>query len=207
MNDSGLWKRGLLLLVLVAIIAGVAGFLLWRQTAPQPRGEEPICPDLFAQSLYSPAAAPIAPFPATVNWGVLGQVVQSSPSPSGWKIRYAAALTLARKGQALLPFDTLCEMLNERQQQLNRSVCSKEMRMVPSEADAGRTVLNALEAISEWYRHPDRPKKFDPENADLREKYDAGLEKLTRSVEQLTQSANQVLRTEALKTLQTLRGQ
>jgi hypothetical protein len=207
MNDSGLWKRGLVLLALVALIAGIAGFLLWRQTAPQPRGEEPICPELFAQSLYSPAAAPFAPFPATINWVVLGQVVQTSPSSPGWKIRYAAALTLARKAQAVLPFDTLCEMLDERQQRLNRSACSNEMRMVPDEAEAGRTVLKALEVIAEWYRHLDRPKKFDPDNADLREKYDAGLEKLTRSVEQLTQSANQVLRTEALKTLQVLRGQ
>src|SRR5271170_5306195 len=42
-----------------------------------------------------------------------------TPSSPGWEIRYQATVTLARRGSAKVPLDTLCEMLNENQQLRN----------------------------------------------------------------------------------------
>src|SRR5262245_29037665 len=114
MNDSGLWKRGILLLALVGLIAGVALFVVLRRPLAPVGDDEALCPDLLTQFLYSPAAAPVAPFPAAVNWGLIYQVGQSSPSPKGWEIRYNATLALARKGHLdrSQQFDTVCEILD-----------------------------------------------------------------------------------------------
>jgi hypothetical protein len=206
MNDSGLWKRGLLLLALVGVIAAVALFVALRRPGVPADDNAALCPELLTQMFCTPAATPVAPFPASVNWGVLYQVGQNSPSAKGWEIRYNATLALARKGAANLPFDTLAEMLDEHQQLLNFSICDKKGNLVPDETAARRTVVNALQALAQWYKHPDRPAKFDGANADLKQRYDAGLDQLTRVVEQLTQSPNPVLNTEALKTLQVLQS-
>ena len=131
---------------------------------------------------------------------------QTLPSPRGWEIRYNAALALARKGHVDLPFDTFVEMLDEERQMVNFSVCAAGGHMAADEAAARRTVYNALGALTQWHGHPERAKKSKAQNAELlKQKYEAGLEKVTRAVEQLTQSANPALRTEALKTLQVLR--
>jgi hypothetical protein len=205
MNDSGLWKRGLVLLALVALIAGMALWAtLWRQT-PVTSTTEPICPEFLTQMICSPASASVAPFPASINWGVLYQLGQSAPSSSGWQIRYNATLALARKGQLQETehFDTVCEMLDERQQLFNFSLCQKNGKMTADESAARRTVLNALQAVGQWYP---LATKFAGKNAETKKAYDAGLARITQAVEQLTQSPNQVLHTEALKTLQVLQG-
>jgi hypothetical protein len=205
MKDSGLWKRGILLLALVGVIATVALVVALRRPSSAVTENAPVCPEFLTPMLCVPAAAGTAPFPAAYNWGVLQQVAQNSPSPKGWEIRYNATLALARKGSPNLPFDIAAEMLDEKQQMLNFSMCLKNGKMAVDEAAARRTVINALEAIVEWYKHPDRPKKFAGKNADEEKKYEAGFAQVTQAVEQLSESANNVLRTEAIKALQVLR--
>src|SRR4051812_22944438 len=136
MNDTGLWKRGILLFALVAIIAGVALWVALRRSGLPTTDKEPLCRELLTQLVYFPATAAVAPFPANVNWSVLHQIAETAPSAKGWEIRYNATLTLARKGTADLPFETLCEMLNEHQQALNFSMCQKDGRLVVDEAAA-----------------------------------------------------------------------
>ena len=201
MNDSGLWKRGIFLLILVGVIAGVALFVaLRRPGTPEASQAEPICPELLSHMLVNPGA----PLPAGVNWGVVYQVGQTCPSPKGWEVRYNAALTLARKGHPDLPFDTIREMMDEQQQLKNFSVCLKNGKLMADDGAARRTILNALETFVQWHKHPGRAKKFDAHNADLQKVYEAELQQVYQAVAQLAQNPNNVLSTEAKKALQSL---
>jgi hypothetical protein len=207
MNDSGLWKRGIALLVAVGVITGIALYVaLWRPgSAPVTESDQPVCPELLTYTAYFPAAATVAPFPAALNWGVMQEMVRSAPSAPGWQVRYMATLTLARKGEVDLPYGTLVEMLDEQQQIHNAAVCTRNGRIDFDETAARQRVYNALQVIAQWHKHPARPTKFAAGNADLHKKYEAGLAQVVQSVEQLTQNPNNVLRTEAQKTLQVLR--
>lgn len=207
MNDSGLWKRGIFLLILVGAIAGVALFVALRRPDVAENAAAPIAPELLTPMLYTPALAAVAPFPASINWGALQQIAQSAPSAKGWEIRYNAALALARKGEANLPFEVLLEMLDEKQQQLNAATLLKDGRLGVNEADARQRVYVTLQVVSQWYKHPERKKKFSALNAELRKTYEDGLARINQAVDQLAQNSNPALRTEALKTLQILRDQ
>jgi len=196
-QDSGLWKRGVVLLILVGAISAAALFFVLRLPSVNPSAEKPMCNDIHKLTL----ATSFAPFPASVDWGLLYHMSKTEPSPKGWEIRYNAALALARKGNPDLPLDIMREMLDERRQKLNFTVCSRYLRQTEDEALARRTVYNALQAFMKWYKQPQTPKKFDAENAELEKKYNAELEQTYDAVAQLSQSSNQTIRTEAQKAL------
>ncbi len=175
MNDSGLWKRGLALLALVGLIAGVALYVALHQPASADEDET---------------------------------LAQGTKSPDGWLVRYNATLALARRGHldTAAQFATLSEMMNEHQQMVNFAVCQDDGKLRADEAAARSTVYNALQAVAKWYRHPERKALLDAADAEAKRTYEAGLEKLTLAVTQLTESANQALRTEAIRTLQVLQS-
>jgi hypothetical protein len=191
-QDAGLWQRGLLLFLFVAAIAGTALYVaLYRPPAP-PEEANPYQAEALAPLLVSPQAV----FPASVTWAAVQQFHECLPSSSGWEIRYNAALALARRGSDQVPLDVLREMLDEPKQMHNFRVQLQDGRNAPDETAARRTVLTALEAFVQWHKQMAGEKKFAAENADLQHVYDA--------VQQLTQSSNLVLRTEAEKARQTL---
>jgi hypothetical protein len=77
-------------------------------------------------------------------------------SPTGWEVRYNAALALARRGseQVRQPdvWDTLVEMLDEQQQFRNFTAQLRDGRVVPDETAARLTVIGALKAVQELHR-------------------------------------------------------
>src|SRR5437764_13787265 len=81
--DSGLMRRGLLLLGLMAVLAGVVLYIVLRR----PQGEVP--PErLHPEWLALLATAPQAGLPATIAWTGLPQLETALPSAAGWEIRY-----------------------------------------------------------------------------------------------------------------------
>jgi hypothetical protein len=174
-QSSGLTQRGLLLLgLMVAIVVAVWAIFLRtpRQAVPPERPR--------AEPLIGLLLSPGAPFPATISWAAAGQLAEALPSARGWEIRYTAAITLARRGSANVPFDTLSEMLDEQRQMANRPVKLKDGRVVPDEAAARQTVLAALKAVTEWHKHTDAVKQVGSDNPGLKRVY-GGINRLTRS--------------------------
>lgn len=190
-DDAGLWKRGLVLFFFIGILAATVLFLILVRPETPPPPEQ-----LRAEAVLPLVAQPGAGFPGSVSWGALCLFSHSLPSPRGWEIRYNAALTLARRGSAETPLDTLAEMLDEQRQMYNFRAQLKDGRNVPDEAAARRTVLNALKAITDWHRQGEVVQKVPSRRADL--------ERVYAAIDLLTHSANNVLRTEAEKTRKAL---
>ncbi len=87
-------------------------------------------------------------------------LVPSAPagpkSPTGWEVRYNAALALARRGSPRVTdahvWDTLLEMLDEDQQLRNFRTARPGGREATDETAARLTVIGALKAVQELHR-------------------------------------------------------
>ena len=189
--DSGLMRRGLLLLAGMTALAGVVLFIALRRPAQEMPAERP-----HPEWLALLGAAPQTGFPANVAWGSLPPLATAMPSAPGWEIRYNAALALARRGSAQLPLGLMREMLDEQQQMRNFRAVLADGRQVADETAARETVLSALKALTQWHQ-------LAP--AVTTERNNPALKEVYQAVDRLTQSANLVVRTEAEKTRQALK--
>jgi hypothetical protein len=182
-QDKGLTRRGLLLLALMAALAVVVLGVLFRggdRAAPPARPR----PEPVAVLAVSPGPV----FLATLPWPALVRTAEDLPSPPGWKVRYSAAIALARRGSAHVPLDLLREMLDEERQLKNCRVRLKDGREVPDEGEARRIVVNALKAVVAWHEHADAVRSL---GADPR------LQAVYSAVDRLAHSPNVALRKEA----------
>jgi hypothetical protein len=189
--DAGLMQRGLLLLGLMALLAGVVLTVVLRRPAQELPAER-----THLEWIGVLAAAPQTGFPATLAWSCLPQLREGLPSAQGWLIRYNAALALARRGSPRIPLDVLREMLDEEQQMRNFRATLKTGQEVADESAARRTVINALMGVVEWHKHADAVRAVGADNPELKQVYQA--------IDQLAHSPNLVVRTEAEKTRQAL---
>jgi hypothetical protein len=117
------------------------------------------------------------------------------PSRKGWQIRYNATVALLVKGSKRIPFDNVLEMLDENVQLKNFRVKLKNGKDVPDETGARKTILNTLKAIGDW--HKKQGKDNSSAGKDWQRVY-AAIKNLAEN------SPNAVVRTEALRTKQTL---
>lgn len=187
-QDSGLVKRGLVLLALMsALVVVLLTIVLQRNPGTVPSAGTRA--DLGAGTLLQVSA----PFPASVAWAGLYQTAEALPSPPGWEIRYNAAATLARLGKANVPWPILQEMLDEERQMRNFRVQLQDGKNVPDESAARTTMLVALRAIAEWHR----------KQASGDREVSAELAKVYAAVDRLAQSPLISLKTEAEKTRKT----
>ena len=110
-QDTGLIKRGLLLLAMMsALVVVVLVIIFQRPTATLPGTDQR--PELLAASIVRTDTA----FPGAVAWHAIVQMGEAFPSTEGWKVRYNAAGALARKGSTQVPWDIILEMLDENRQ-------------------------------------------------------------------------------------------
>jgi hypothetical protein len=182
-QESGLAKRGLLLLGLMLAIAAVVGFVLFRPTST-PVPEDDLHPELIAAAVPGMGASSLY----EVNWGALASLSQLLPSSPGWQVRYNTTLTYARRGSPNLPLAVLSEMLDEDRQMRNFRARLADGKDVPDEYAARQTVYNALHYFGEWQQHKDAvaSAQANPE-----------LQRVYAAVDKLTHSKNDVLRKEA----------
>lgn len=185
-QESGLARRGLLLLAVMSVlVGGVLLVLFWRPGAAAPRtGPRP------EQAVWA-LAQPIAVFPGYVAWGSLYQIGEQLPSPIGWEVRYNATATLARRGSDRVPWRHFCEMLDEKRMVANFRTQVNVAPDVP-EVSARRAVLISLRAIADWHTKRRDAKQTADVPDDLRLVY--------ARVDALAQSPALELRTEAEKT-------
>lgn len=132
--------------------------------------------------------SPQAAFPSAIAWGPLLQLSDALPSPPGFEIRYTATRVLASRGSPRIPLDILREMIDEERQMRNFRVQLKDGKVVPNQGEAWEVVLIGLKAISEWHRHPGAVKSVGNSQQ---------LQDLYRSIEKLTKSPSQTVRTHA----------
>jgi hypothetical protein len=192
-GDSGLMRRGILLLALMTALAGVVLFIVLHRPARETPSEQ-ARPEWLAVL----GATPQASFPASLAWSGLPQLATALPSPPGWQIRYNAVSTLALRGSPYLPLDIMREMLDEERQLHNWRVVLADGRQVANEGDAYQTVVVALKSLTRWHRHFDAVHAVEQSNP-------TALNQVYQAVDRLTKSANLVVRTEAEKTRQELR--
>ena len=190
-QDSGLWKRGVILFALLGLISSIVLLILFSGSENKPNSEA-----LKADHVVAAMPAPVAPVPAGIPWG--GYYVLSSelPSPDGWQIRYSAALALARRGSKKLPLHLMCEMLDEHRQQINYRKISPDGSAQYDQSAAQQVIVNSLRFFVEWHKKTKVDKKFDPENADL--------QKVFLAIHALAQSSNESIKLEANKALNEL---
>jgi hypothetical protein len=184
--ESGLWKRGFLLLVLMSILAAVVLYAIFQRaepTAPEPDRPWP---------LVLVVGAPAADLPGTFSWGALLRLSELLPSSPGWDTRYNATLALARRGSDAVRLDILAEMLDENRQFRNFRTRLKDGREVADVAAAQQTILGALKAAREWHQHPKAVKAVGVTNHQLQMLYVA--------IDRLTQHPSPVLSSEAKNT-------
>jgi hypothetical protein len=191
-SDSGLMQRGLILLGLIAVLAGVVLYVVLRRP-PQDLPVDRSRPETVAVLV---AAAPQSGFPAALPWAGLPQLASLLPSARGWEIRYNAALALARRGSPHVPLNVLREMLDEDHQMRNFRATLTDGQEIADESAARQTVLSALRALAEWQRHADAVAAVGASNPQLQQVYQA--------LDRLAASSNLVVRTEAEKTRQAL---
>src|SRR5262245_45480754 len=125
-SGSGLVGRGLMLLGVLLVVV----YLFWTLLVRGPQQELPTetrRPEVVAALVVAPATA----FPAAVPWPSLGKTAELLPSARGWKVRYNATITLARRGSPEVPFDILAEMLDESLQMRNFRARLQNGREVP----------------------------------------------------------------------------
>jgi hypothetical protein len=157
-SDSGLIKRGFVLLVVMALLVTVVLFIV-LQGRHRPVAETPAAAEARAWSV----AVPTAGFPANVSWGMMHEVATYLPSPVGWEIRQNAAATLARRGSDHVPWHMFREMLDVERTTVNLRVQlkdSKEREESP-EASARDLVAIALKALAEWHAERRKANKTD----------------------------------------------
>ena len=191
-DGSKIVQRGLVLLVLMtALAAGVLTIMLRRYTPTEPTQ------DSLPRNAIACLAVTSAAFPAAIPWAAVCEMGDALPSAPGWEIRYTATRVLANRGSPKVPVSILCEMLDEHRQLRNFQARLADGRMVPDEGAAAQEVVIALKAVMEWHKHKDAVQAVSA--GDLR--------KLSRSVEKLTHSENNVVRTRARETMLTIKGQ
>ena len=146
-QDSGLVKRGFFLLALmVGLVAVVLVILFQRPGAATPHTLQR--PELLAASLVRFDVT----FPGSIGWSTIAQLGEAFPSAEGWRIRYNAATTLARRGSDQVPWPIFLEMLDEDRQMRNFRAQLQDGSAVPDEAAARLTVVTALKAIGQWHK-------------------------------------------------------
>ena len=101
-------------------------------------------------------------------------------SEPGWKIRYNAAGTLARRGSDQVPWRVLREMIDEKQQFKNFLIELKNDKKFVDESTARSTVINGLLAIAEWHRVQAKKEPRPAVNGDLADVH-AQVDKLAES--------------------------
>lgn len=117
-------------------------------------------------------------------------------SEDGWRIRYNATVALLRRGSDEVPWRTVREMLDEKQQLKNCEFQHPDGRTIPDESLARSFVITALKAVSEWQRkQTEAGKKTDANEA---------LPEIRTQVELLAQSPIPELKVQAEKTRQAL---
>jgi hypothetical protein len=179
-SDRGLVQRGLVLLALLAALAGVVVMILvQRPTTP--------VSDSAVQPLILPIVNGAAGFPAALPWRDVAALGEQLPSPTGWEIRYNAALALARRGSKHTPWPTIREMLDEDRQRHNFRAKLAGTTIVADEEAALRTVHATLAAITEWH------KKQDGVKADV----SSELQLVYADVDRLAESDNTPIRVQA----------
>jgi hypothetical protein len=182
--SSGLVGRGLMLLGVLLLVM----YLFWALLVRGPRQELPAetrRPETVAALVVVPAAG----FPGSVPWASVGRSAALMPAAPGWQVRYNATIALARRGSPDAPFVVLAEMLDEDFQMRNFRARLKDGREVADEAAARRTVLAALRAVAEWYKHPEARLAVKAD--------DPGLQRVHAAMEKLTRSPNLAVKTEA----------
>jgi hypothetical protein len=164
-EDRGLVVRGLLLLGGIGVLVSVVlGFLFWRAPAP-PATQEP--PEVQVPAVVVP---PVAAFPSGIAWYAIYQLGQTMPSAPGWEVRYQAATALARRGSSAVPWPTIREMLDEKQQMRNYRVRNADGKDIYDEAAARANMIGALKAIAVWHEKRKAENKLDTPS-ELRELY------------------------------------
>jgi hypothetical protein len=191
-QESGLWKRGLVLFALLAALAGVVLYALFGKP-----GTEVSTETLRVEPVVLVVGSSAAPLPAVLPWAGLYQIGEMLPSTPGWEIRYNATLALARRGSSHVRLDVLREMLDENRQMRNFRTHLQDGRNVPDDAAARRTVVNALQAFRDWHQHKDAVKAVGKDHPDLQLIYAA--------IDTLAKDANPVVRAEARNTQLVLR--
>ena len=183
-RDSSLIYRGLLLLGMMLVLVTLVLFVVFRR-GENPPIQERRQPALIAAALPVPNLA----FPAAINWGALGTLSDALPDSPGWGVRYNAAIALARIGSHQMPFDVLRQMLDEDLQMRTWVVLTEDGKIITEEHNARSTVLNGLNALTDWHKHPQAVQKVG--------KDDPGLQRVYAAVDRLTQSRNRVIQQEA----------
>jgi hypothetical protein len=187
-EETGLAKRGLLLLGFMVALAAVVLFILLKgpttPTRTEQRLERPVVPLIQAA----------APFPGSLPWATFVQLAEQAPSAPGWEIRYNAALALARRGSPHTPWHIVHEMLDIEQQRRNFRVELRSGKIVADEEAALRTVYNTLGAIADWHKKT---------TTDRMGQLPEGLARVYEDVDRLTQSSYAELRVQADRVRQT----
>jgi heme/copper-type cytochrome/quinol oxidase subunit 2 len=185
-QDTGLVKRGLVLLVLVVLLAATVLFVMFQEkpasTSKEIKPAEPwitLVPTLTVS------------FPASVNWLAIYQLVDALPSAPGWDVRYDATKVLAMRGSPKVPLPILREMLDEERQLKNFRTQLKDGRVVPKVGDAQNVLLIALKALHEWLKHADAVAAVGKDNPEL--------QKIYAAVDKLAEHANANIKNEARK--------
>ena len=186
-QESGLWKRGLLLLGLVAALAVVVLYAVFRRP-----GQEAPDEAVRIEPVVLVVGSPAGGLPGALSWAGLYQLGDLLPSSKGWEIRYNATLALARRGSPHVRLDVLREMLDEPKQMRNFRTTLQDGRNVPDQVAARRTVLNALKAVRDWYSHPEAVRAVGPDNPQL--------QMVRAAIDRLADDPNPVLSAEARNT-------
>jgi hypothetical protein len=158
-QDTGLVKRGFLLLAAISALVIVVLLIIFQRAVPTatPSVERP---ELLTTGLVRTGVT----FPGAVAWRDIYKIGEAFPSAAGWKIRYNAAGALARRGSADVPWDTLLEMLDEQRQLRNFRVQLQDGQVAADEAAARLTMIYALRAIADWHKkQQERAKEVPPE--------------------------------------------
>ena len=189
--DTGLIKRGFVLLGVMVLLVSVVLFIMLQGRHPASTATTARATD-YVWSV----AAPMASFPANISWGALRGVAEFVPSPAGWEIRHNATATLARRGSDQVPWDVFHEMLDLHRTSVNLREQVKDGQESP-EASARELVAIALKALAEWHT-----KRREANRMDI----PPGLPAVYDLVDQLAASPIPELREQAKKTQATFFG-
>jgi hypothetical protein len=193
--DTGLVKRGFVLLAVMVLIVGVVLLILLQGRRPPAT-----VTTARAEDYAWIVAVPTATFPVNISWGALREVAEHVPSPAGWEIRHNATATLARRGSDHVPWPVFREMLdlqrttvNLREQLANLPDRLKDAQETP-EASARDLVAIALRTLAEWHVARREANKMD---------VPPGLAAVYEIVDRLAESPIPELRDQAKKTQST----
>jgi len=186
-EDKGLMLRGFLLVALIScIVAFVLTLLFWRNEPPV--AHEHVPPENVVPLAALPA---LAPFPSNVSWAALVEISENSPSAPGFDVRYNAAATMARRGDAQTPWPLLLEMLDEKLQMRNSRERQKDGKYLYDELSARTWTIHALKAIAAWHeKHKDDANREVP----------SGLRDIYTRVDELAASGQGLIKEQAEKT-------